>query len=425
MVKLENLANVLSVRNFFKGNEMTAAVLPSFEMEQTSWDKLNKEATRGTLKQLLSGELSAAFNKPRSRSGQIVFGMSSYIGLLCTYDVPFSTQITLLRRWVRWGFDVTRTTYIRHVREMIGEEEYLSFQKRAWLCQRFERVKEAKNILDISGVEQALKHLAINNVVGEFSHKFGNNSVEVTAEDAFGFMETYERRGFFVAASEVKGMVSYERFKKLSEKYLSQIFGDIGKLNTVESILEREHEFMKHEANGTSVLSGIGINVNAVVNEAKIAASESIKQVLPELEKTQVQPLPIKETNVKKKPPTIIINDEEYVDNKSSQKVLDVVLMAENGKTVAEPYWAFCSMDEADGFKEQIKVGDLVIVYGIGGKFHCYRKYPNSEYVLVKKDLSMNQLMQEAHENRRYEIKPRMIGGIRLDSISINKSIAI
>lgn len=391
---------------------MTAFALPMF---QKDWDKLNKDAIAGTLDMVLSGELSGIIkSRPRSRAGQIVHGMGNFVGFLCTFDVPLATQITLLGRWVKWGFDMCRPSYLKYVKEIIGEDEYLAYQKRAWMCQRFESIRFAKGLFDTKKEQEAIAFLEEKRVIGEFSNRFGNQIVKVDIEDVLEFIKIYDHRGFF-ALKNIEGKVSFEKFQEKHNSYLKAMLSDLKKTSP-EDFVKREREIIKHGINKTGILQNKHMDIDAVVEKAQKRAISSITPPVNSA-RTSTVVIPTKEDIT---PPIQASKDilaSDTIVNEPKKPITNKVLYEEvcfntieksfNGKTVGEPFWAFKKIEEAleSPFLMDIKENDLVLTYGVGGKYFAYRKKSNGEFMMIEK-LSMHPMLQADFEKRMDEIKP-------------------
>ncbi len=395
---------------------MTALSIPFL---QKDWEKLNRDAISGTLNQVLSGELSGITKaSPRSRGGQIVHGMSSFVGFLCTFDVPLATQITLLGKWIKWGFDMSRPSYLKHVKDIIGEEEYLAYQKRAWMCQRFETIRFAKGLIDTEKMDEALVFLQERRVVGSFTNRFGNQIVEIEFEEVLEFIKIYDHRGFFTPKN-IRGTVSFQKFQEKQSEYLKAMMSDLGKMGA-KDFAAREKEFVKHALNGTGVLQNKKIDVDAIVDKAQKRALSTIRlpehavveEDMGEEPKTSVKatqkhvverPTPVTKPHAEKSAPVVHSSLYEEVQ-------FNTVKKTPNGKSVQEPFYAFEKLEEAleEPFLSDIKENDLVMTYGLHGKFFAYRKNNEGELVMIDK-VSMHPLMQADFDRIRCELKPSEI----------------
>lgn len=393
--------------------------IPNKPFYLVDWEKLNKEAIAGTLDDVLNGTLNGITKKHRSRAGQVVHGMANYVGFLCTFDVPLATQITLLGKWVKWGFDISRPSYLKYVKEIIGEDEYLSYQKRAWMCQRFEAIRAAKAMFDLEKNDDAIALLQERRVIGNFTNRFGNQTVEVELNDVLEFIKIYDHRGFF-AQKTIKGSISFERFQERQSTYLKAMLNDLNKTSPTDFV-KREKEIIHHGIHKTGVLSNKHMDIDAVVEKAQKRAfaginpsvSEEVATELPVAQKEDLEPAATSE----KKPILKAVNPETATSEAAPKPRANQALYEEvqfntikkaySGKTVDEPFWAFKNIEEAkkEPHATDIKVNDLVLTYGIGGKYFAYRKDKNGEFVMIEK-ISMHPLMQSNFNTRLEEITP-------------------
>jgi len=391
--------------------------IPNKPIYLVDWEKLNKEAIAGTLDDVLNGTLSGITKKHRSRAGQVVHGMANYVGFLCTFDVPLATQITLLGKWVKWGFDISRPSYLKYVKEIIGEDEYLAYQKRAWMCQRFEAVRAAKTMFDLGKNDEAIALLQERRVVGHFTNRFGNQVVEVALDDVLEFIKIYDHRGFF-AQKTIKGSISFEKFQERQSTYLKAMLNDLNKTSPADFV-KREKEIVHHGIHKTGVLSNKHMDIDAVVEKAQKRAFAGINHSsLDETPKSSPEPIveqkedknlsTHKEAHVQES----VEPEAESIKPRANQALYEEVQFntikkAYSGKTVDEPFWAFKNIEEAkkEPHATDIKVNDLVLTYGIGGKYFAYRKDKNGEFVMIEK-ISMHPLMQSNFNTRLEEITP-------------------
>lgn len=159
----------------------------------------------------------------RSLKRRIVFGMSKYVIFLCANNTPIYAQMELMKKHLMGMFCVSRTAYTTYVKEIIGAEEYLLFQKRLWLCSHMDIVKHAKQLIDAGETIKAIHFLEETKAIEMLSSRSGSHSIAFTLDHILAFIAYYDKMGAFNTVESKNVTLSYEEHKKMYEKCLEGI----------------------------------------------------------------------------------------------------------------------------------------------------------------------------------------------------------
>jgi len=235
--------------------------------------KKAKQMIAADFSDVSAGKYSIAqTQEPRSTVGKLLHWLSEYIEFLSIYDVPVDTQIQMVRRWMNWRYDMVRMTYIRHLKEILGEEQYELYLRRLWLCKRFKTISDAYVIMQDHGEEEAKRFLIERHIVGSVKNKFGSKEISFSFEDIKAFIRIYQDRGLFKRKANGETF-SYEDFKKSHDNFISKVLGEAIRSDALGTLAKKESEHI------SEILTCPVVKENALEfqEEVKKRAYKSVK----------------------------------------------------------------------------------------------------------------------------------------------------
>ena len=200
-------------------------------LDKATLQKQAKKMIEADMEDVKSGKYSIAFTQePRSTVGKLMHWLGEYIQFLSIYDVPVDNQIKMIRKWTSWRYDMVRSTYIKHLKDILGEDQYELYLRRIWLCKRYKTISDGYVLMEEQGEAAMEQFLIERHIIGNMKNKFGSKTITFTFDDIKAFIRIYQDRGLFRRKAN-GDTFSYEDFKKTHARFVA------GALDSVE----REH----------------------------------------------------------------------------------------------------------------------------------------------------------------------------------------
>lgn len=253
-------------------------------LDKAALQKQAKRMIEADLEAVSSGKYSIAFaQEPRSTVGKLMHWLGEYIQFLSIYDVPVDTQIQMIRKWTSWRYDMVRSTYIKHLKDILGDDQYELYLRRVWLCKRYKTISDAYLMMEEEGEAAMEQFLIERGIIGNMKNKFGSKTITFTFNDIKAFIRIYQDRGLF-KRKQNGDTFSYEDFKKTHARFVSNALQSARAEDALAEAAQKERNHVN------DVFAQPVVKENALeieVAQAKKRAFRSVKALYDDSEATR------------------------------------------------------------------------------------------------------------------------------------------